>query len=137
MKNLLLAASMVLAVYAVSYGQSEGEMETPSATSVQPGQGIKLKDQLQLSSNQETQLRQILMETRQARQSLKDNPSLKPDELKAGLSQIRLTREERIKAVLKPAQLNKWNGFKAKIQQAHKAQSSVIAKGKLAVKGKH
>ena len=115
MKRIILAITMFVALGAYAHAQTGEPGETaPSENTMEPAKGENLKTELQLTESQEVQLKQIIKDTRQARQALKDNPSLSPEELKAGLLQIRTRRDERIGATLKPEQFKKWNAWKAK-----------------------
>jgi len=125
-RKYFLSLSIILGFGMVSFAQTEPETSpTPSETKQEPQSGETLRENLKLTADQEVQLKTILKDTRSERQALKDNATLSKEDLKAKLEQLKITRDDKIQAVLKPEQFAKWNEWKVKIKGANKERLRV------------
>ena len=128
MRKMIFLAGIMFGFSMMAYSQSEPEPETvPTEASVGHSTEATLKEQLELNAEQEAKLKQIIKDTRQARQALNETPNISKEDLRVGLEQIRTRRDERIGSVLNGNQMAKWNGFKAKIKEARKAHIAAPA----------
>jgi Spy/CpxP family protein refolding chaperone len=94
---------------------------TPGTTpgTAQPAAQTDAENPLNLTEEQKTKLRPILMDERQQMEAVRNDTSLSPEQKMAKVQQIRETASPKIKAVLTPEQLKKL----ADMQQAGPQQN--------------
>ena len=88
-----------------------------------------LATELQLTEQQKQQLRPILQEAAQKLRTLRANTNLSKLQKRLQLSQIRQEARTRIKAILTPEQLEKWEKLSGALGGAHRPGSHPKAAG--------
>jgi periplasmic protein CpxP/Spy len=104
-------------------GQTSTTPGTTPSTSQAPAQA-DAENPLNLTEEQKTKLRPILMDERQQMEAVRNDSSLSPEQKMAKAQQIREAAGPKIKAVLTPEQLKKLSEMQQKGQQQQPNQSA-------------